>query len=265
MLCGFVGNLQLCLNGPEAPRDSEWTSYLRSPLPHGHAVTIGLVHTVGGGPSPAQRQENDQISAHRGGGERQVRGPSPTSRFIAPSSTSSICSSACHSERLRVATSNERSLIWARRSQKQRCARHFADMARMLGIAEYHLPVSAGSDASSVYSSESFTERVLACTIVCRLASFIVGRFSRSTTMNRLLAGLLVLASGARLHAGRRSRDSARSPVASEGREGQDKAAQRCSDQDDSDRRIDRRLFRQLPVPLQHRAQWLPLRTPQRV
>jgi DNA-binding GntR family transcriptional regulator len=45
------------MNGPEAPRDSEWTSYQRSLLPYGRAVTIGLVHTLGGGPNPAQRQE----------------------------------------------------------------------------------------------------------------------------------------------------------------------------------------------------------------
>lgn len=58
LLCGYVGNLQLVLNKAEAPRASEWTSYLRSSVPEGRPVTIGLASTLGGtGPNAAQRRE----------------------------------------------------------------------------------------------------------------------------------------------------------------------------------------------------------------
>ncbi len=149
MLCGFVGNLQLCLNGPEAPRDSEWTSYLRSPLPHGHAVTIGLVHTVGGGPSPAQRQETTKFRR---------------TEAVVNVRYAVLTDVAFHRAFINVVNLFERVPFraFACRDVKRALTylgatipeaevrRHFADMARMLGIAEYHLPVSAGSDASSV-------------------------------------------------------------------------------------------------------------------
>jgi hypothetical protein len=148
MLCGYVGNLQLCLNGPEAPRDCEWTSYLRSTLAHGNAVTIGLVHTLGGGPNPAQRQETIKF--------RRTEAPVNVRYAV-------LTDVAFHRAFINVVNLFERvpfrafpsrdfnkalSYLGAAISEAE-VRRHFADMAGLLGIAGYHLPLSTGSDLSS--------------------------------------------------------------------------------------------------------------------
>lgn len=148
MLCGFVGNLQLCLNGPEAPGDCEWTSFLRSPLPYGNAVTVCLVHTLGGGPNPAQRQE--------------------TTRFRRTEAHVNIkCAVltdvAFHRAFINVVNLFERVPFRAFGTRDLKKAltylgvalpeaeirHHFEHMAGLLGIAGYRLPVSANSALSS--------------------------------------------------------------------------------------------------------------------
>ena len=150
MLCGFLGNLQLCLNGPETPRDCEWTSYLRSPLPHGNAVTIGLVHTVGGGPSPAQRQET-------------IKFRSEVSRIR----YAVLTDVAFHRAFINVVNLFERVPFRAFPSYDLKKAlsylgaeipeaevrRHFAHMAQLLGIVGYRLPLSTGRDHQATNSS----------------------------------------------------------------------------------------------------------------
>ncbi len=150
MLCGFVGNLQLCLNGPEDPRDCEWTSYLRSPLSHGHAVTIGLVHTVGGGPSPAQRQETTKF--------RRTEAAVNLKYAV-------LTDVAFHRAFINVVNLFERVPFRAFPSRDLKGAldylgagipeaevrRHFVQMAGLIKIAGYRLPVSAGSDLSRVH------------------------------------------------------------------------------------------------------------------
>jgi hypothetical protein len=149
MLCGFVGNLQLTLNGPEAPRDSEWTSYQRSPLPYGQAVTIGLVHTLGGGPNPAQRQETIKF--------RQTHPLSSLRCAI-------LTDVAFHRAFINVVNLFERVPFRAFPSRELQKAlaylgavipeaevrQHFAYMAGLLGIAGYYLPRNLGSELSSV-------------------------------------------------------------------------------------------------------------------
>jgi len=149
MLCGHVGNLQLCLNGPEAPRDCEWTSYLRARLPHGNAVTISLVHTVGGGPNPAQRQETTQFR----------RTETNVSLKCAV-----LTDVAFHRAFINVVNLFERVPFKAFPSHGLKAAliylnatipeaevrRHFASMASLLGLVGYGLPLSTGSDLSSV-------------------------------------------------------------------------------------------------------------------
>lgn len=149
MLCGFVGNLQLCLNGPEAPRDREWTSYLHSQLVHGNTATIGLVHTVGGGPNPAQRQET--IKFRRSEASVCVR-------------YAILTDVAFHRAFINVVNLFERvpfrafpsydlkkalSYLGAAISEAE-VRRHFAYMAGLLGIVGYRLPLSGGGDASSL-------------------------------------------------------------------------------------------------------------------
>ena len=149
MLCGFVGNMQLVLNGPEAPRDSEWTSYQRSVLPYGHAVTIGLVHTLGGGPNPAQRQETTKF--------RQTHALSNLRYAI-------LTDVAFHRAFINVVNLFERVPFRAFPSREVQKAlaylggvipeaevrRHFAYMAGLLGIAGYSLPPTPRSQLSSV-------------------------------------------------------------------------------------------------------------------
>ena len=144
-----ISNLQLCLNGPEAPRDCEWTSYLRSPLPHGTAVTIGLVHTVGGGPNPAQRQETTKFRR---------------TEAVVSLKYAILTDVAFHRAFINVVNLFELVPFRAFPSRELKKAlaylgavipeadvrRHFAYMASLLGIADYYLPPSAGSELSSV-------------------------------------------------------------------------------------------------------------------
>jgi hypothetical protein len=149
MVCGFVGNLQLCLNGPNDPRDCEWTSFLRSVLPHGKAVTISLVHTVGGGPSPAQRQATTKFRATE----------APVSLKCAV-----LTDVAFHRAFIKVVNLFERVPFRAFSSRdlakalsylgaaipEAEVRGHFAQMAALLGIAGYYLPLGASPDRSSL-------------------------------------------------------------------------------------------------------------------
>jgi hypothetical protein len=149
MLCGYVGNLQLTLNGPAAPRACEWTSYLRSSSPQGKAVTIGLVHTLGGGPNAAQRQETTRF--------RQTEAPVSIKCAV-------LTDVAFHRAFIAVVNLFESVpfMAFPSRDLKKALAylgasiseadvrRHFAYMAGLLGIAEYGLPLGAGSEPSSL-------------------------------------------------------------------------------------------------------------------
>lgn len=150
MLCGYVGNLQLCLNGPDAPRDCEWSSYLHSAVPHGGAVTIGLVHTLGGGPNPGQRQETIKF--------RRTQ-PAASLKFAI------LTDVAFHRAFINVVNLFERIPFRAFPSRDLQNAlsylgaaipgaevsRYFAYMAGLLGIVGYQLPLCTGPDRSSLH------------------------------------------------------------------------------------------------------------------
>jgi len=148
MACGVVGNLQLVLNGPNPPGDREWTSYVRSPLSQSESLTIGLVHTLGGGPNPAQRQETTKF--------RRTEAPVPI-RFAI------LTDVAFHRAFIRVVNLFEQVPFRAFSSGDLKGAlaylrspigesevrRHFASLADVLGIVGYALPAGADNARSS--------------------------------------------------------------------------------------------------------------------
>ncbi|MEO8182087.1 MAG: hypothetical protein ABI895_24900 [Deltaproteobacteria bacterium] len=112
-------------------------------------MTIGLVHTVGGGPNPAQRQETTKFR----------RTEADVSLKCAV-----LTDVAFHRAFINVVNLFERVPFRAFPSHGLRAAlsylnatlpeaevrRHFAYMANLLGLAGYDLPRSAGSDLPSV-------------------------------------------------------------------------------------------------------------------
>ena len=145
MLCGFVGNLQLTLNGPVDPTASEWTSYMGCVVSEGTAATIGLVHTLGGGPSAAQRQETSRCRES----DPRVRLRCAVLTDVAFHRAFIATVNLFERVPFKAFASRElgKSLAYLGASITEADARqYFTHMARMLGITRYCMSSSAGRE-----------------------------------------------------------------------------------------------------------------------